>query len=143
MEPIIANTDDYAKIATLADQLRAGQTVELEVRHHFANGVYARELHIPAGIALVGMIHKTANLNICSKGRIKVFGNGQVAEFSAGDHIVSPPGTQRAAVALEYTIWTTIHATTLTDVDEIEKIFVCRDREQYMLHCQSLQQLEG
>lgn len=140
--PNITTPDDYAKVAALADQLRAGSPVELEVRHHFASGVYARELHIPAGIVVVGMIHKTENMNICSKGRISVFGNGELREFKAGDHIVSPPGTQRAVLAIEDTIWTTIHATKLTDADEIKKIFVCEDHSQYLAYCESLK-LEG
>ena len=31
-----------------------GDTVELEVKHHFSDGLYARELFIPAGVCLVG-----------------------------------------------------------------------------------------
>jgi len=40
--------------------------VELKVVHHFSKGVYARELHIPAGVILTGEIHKFKNLNILS-----------------------------------------------------------------------------
>ena len=39
-----------------------GDTVELETKHHFSDGLYARELFIPAGVCLVGALHKTTHL---------------------------------------------------------------------------------
>src|SRR5690606_23158826 len=40
--------------------------------HHFAGGVYARELHIPKGAALTGKIHRFGHINVLLKGDITV-----------------------------------------------------------------------
>src|SRR5574340_659286 len=42
------------------------------VNHHFTDGVYAREMHIPAGHVVVGKIHRHEHLNFISKGRATV-----------------------------------------------------------------------
>ena len=57
MELILGNDTRQAVFAMENLMLQAPQ-VELKVIHHFSKGVYARELHIPAGIILTGQIHK-------------------------------------------------------------------------------------
>lgn len=96
--------------------------VYIEPTHYHANGVYAREVYIPAGTALVGEIHKHDVINVVSKGVI------QVATESEGVRIIEAPltfvsvaGTKRAGLVLEDTIWTTFHATTSTNQEEIKK----------------------
>jgi len=64
--------------------MRQAPQVELKVKHYFSKGVYARELHIPAGVILTGEIHKFENLNILSQGKIEVLTEkGLVAESSS------------------------------------------------------------
>ena len=43
------------------------------VQHHFAPGAYGREMTLPAGLVVVGKIHKHAHINVISKGRLQVF----------------------------------------------------------------------
>ena len=43
---------------------------DFTVRHHFAHGVYMRELHIPNDMIVVGRIHKYPCLAMLSKGKI-------------------------------------------------------------------------
>jgi len=102
-----------------AFMLRAPQ-VDIEPVHHFAHGIYAREITIKAGTLLTGKIHKTEHLNIVSKGRIAVWTEDGVKEVAAPFTMVSRPGTKRVGYALEDTVWTTIHATDETDLDKLE-----------------------
>lgn len=106
--------------------------VKLKVIHHFSEGVYARELHIPAGVTLVGEIHKFKNLNILSKGKMLVTTDEGMKEVEAGFTVVSPPGTKRAAHTITDCIWTTIHGTEETDVDAIEAKFIAHTEEEYL-----------
>lgn len=106
--------------------------VELEVVHHFSKGVYARELHIPAGVTLTGEIHKFKNLNILSKGRMKVLTEDGIIEVEAPFTVVSPAGTKRIAHTLTDCIWTTIHGTDEVDVDNIEKTFICHSEQEWL-----------
>lgn len=117
--------------------------VECPVVDHFAPGVYAREMTIPAGTVLTGKIHKTAALSIMSKGALRLLmEDGTTRDVRAPFTYVAPPGTRRAAVALEDTVWTVIHPTDLTDVAEIERQFVAQTPAEYRLFLEQTQQLE-
>ncbi len=100
--------------------------------HHFAPGLYARELHIPAGMTLTGQIHKFKNLNILSKGRMLVSGEEGIREVEAPFTVVSPAGTKRIAFALTDCVWTTILATEETDVPTIERLFVTDSENEWL-----------
>ena len=97
--------------------------VDIPVRHYFANGVYAREITIPAGVLLTGRIHKYENLNILSEGEISVLTENGMERFKAPAVIVSPPGTKRIALAHTRCVWTTILGTRETDPEKIEQQF--------------------
>ncbi len=109
------------KILELEDAIRLLPPIELETIHHFAPGVYARELRIPAGVVLTGKIHRTEHLNIISAGKIQVYNDGVTKTIEAPFTFVSKPGTNRAGFAIENTVWTTIHVTEETDLALIEK----------------------
>lgn len=104
------------------------EPVTFTVVHHFSPGVYARELHIPAGTILTGKIHLTRHLNIISAGTIEIFcpDKGQFT-VSAPFTFVSDPGTKRVGYAWTDTVWTTIHPTDETDPDEIERQIIAQD----------------
>jgi hypothetical protein len=108
------------KIDQLEALMRREPQVEIEPVHHFANGLYAREITIRAGTLLTGKIHRTEHLNIISKGRIIVWTEDGMREVSAPFTMVSRPGTKRVGYALEDTVWTTIHATAETDLEKLE-----------------------
>lgn len=116
--------------------------VELKVINHFASGVYARELHIPAGITLTGRIHKYDNLNILSQGEMLVTTEAGLVHVKAPFTVVSPAGTKRIATTLTDCIWTSIHGTDETDIDKIEQHFTAGDEQEYLAHCETLT-LEG
>ena len=112
----VTTQDDIVKLQTL---MLKGDTLELEVKHHFSEGLYARELFIPAGVCLVGALHKTTHLYMVVKGKCKVssqFGNLDIEAPFMGETI---PGTKRVIYAETDCVWIGFHPTNLTDVDEI------------------------
>ena len=112
----VTTQDDIVKLQTL---MLKGDTLELEVKHHFSEGLYARELFIPAGVCLVGALHKTTHLYTVVKGKCKVssqFGNLDIEAPFMGETI---PGTKRVIYAETDCVWIGFHPTNLTDVDEI------------------------
>jgi glycerol-3-phosphate dehydrogenase len=112
--------------------------VQLPVGHYFAPGVYARELTIYAGCVLTGAVHKFPQLNILSKGKMRVLVEGVFVDVEAPYTVVSPAGTKRIAYAVTDCVWTTILGTSDTDVQRIEKDFVCKTEEEYLeWHSQS------
>lgn len=107
------------KILAIEAEMAKLPQVDCPVRHHFAPGIYAREMTIPKGVTLTGAVHKTEHLNIVSKGRIAVSTDDGIREVSAPFTFVSKPGTKRIGHAIEETVWTTIHATDETDIDKL------------------------
>lgn len=98
------------------------------VKHHFAPGSYGREMTLPAGMVVVGKIHKHAHINVISKGRVQVFTEqAGVLELAAPCTFVSSPGTKRVVHVLEETVWTTVHVTDKTDLAEIEREVIATD----------------
>lgn len=132
----------------LVDAFEAGikrdlKAVDLKHVDYFSEGLYARELHIPAGVALTGKIHKYRNFNILSKGEMLILlEDGTQKRVAAPFSIVSPEGTRRAAVALTDCIWTTIHGTEETDVKKIEDHFIAQTPADYRLFLEEQARLE-
>ena len=98
------------------------------VKHHFAPGSYGREMTLPAGLVVVGKIHKHAHINVISKGRVQVFTEQEgLLELAAPCTFVSSPSTKRVVHVLEETVWTTVHVTDKTDLAEIEREVIATD----------------
>ena len=123
------------KVQALELFLKEQPQVDLKVFHHFSKGVYARELHIPAGVILTGEIHKFTNLNILSKGKIQVLIGDVVQEIEAPFTVVSPAGTKRIARTLTDCVWITIHGTDEVDLDVIEHTFIAKSEQECLEFC--------
>jgi len=95
--------------------------VEPEVEHYFADGMYGRKMIINKGVAIVGKIHKHSHINVISQGVIDVYTEFGTVRYEAPITFVSEPLTKRVVKAVEDTVWTTVHVTSETDLDKIEK----------------------
>ena len=101
------------------------------VKHSFGEGLYIRELFIPAGVVVVGVIHKYAHPYFLTEGEILVF-----TELSGPQHLTAPatgisqPGTKRVGISIRDTVWVTVHATTLTDPHEIMETLTVKSYEE-------------
>lgn len=89
--------------------------------HRFTPGMYAREIFMPSGSVVVSCVHKTEHPYVISQGLVSVW-----SETLGIEHLKAPytgitkGGTRRILFVHEDTVWTTFHATDLTDVAEIE-----------------------
>lgn len=138
----ITTMPGWDKIDALQAAMVAGPTLDLKVVEYFSEGVYARELHIPAGTVVVGKIHKHTNFNVLSKGSLSILqDDGSLREVTAPFTVVSPPGTRRVAYAHDDCVWTTVHGTDLRDVAEIEAKFIAQTPEEYRLHYETTRRL--
>lgn len=93
---------------------------QLETKHHFADGMYLRELFRPAGCTIVGKVHKREHFYVVASGEVTVVSDGERRRIKAPCVMVSKPGTKRAVYAHEDSVCFTVHRTNLTDLDEIE-----------------------
>jgi len=125
--------DMKAMVVSLECEIGKLPQVELPVEHFFIPHVYARQMTIFKGAALVGRVHKYPCINIVSKGKISVTTDTGVKTIEAPYTFTSPAGTKRAGFAHEETIWTTIHLTDETDVEKIEDALGTITYEEFLL----------
>lgn len=99
--------------------------VDAPITHHFADGIYGREMFLPAGATIVGKKHRFATLNILAQGEIAVTNaDGAVRVLKAPAVFVSPPMGQKVGHALTDVVWINVHPTRLQDVAAIESKFI-------------------
>ncbi len=93
------------------------------LKHTFSDGIYVREIFIPAGMFIVGKIHKHDHPNFLLKGEVIVVTEDGTEELVGPLSIISKAGTKRALYAKTDLVWTTVHAnpTNTEDLKELEK----------------------
>lgn len=111
--------------------------LDLKVINYFCQGIYARELFIPKDTVLVGKIHKYANMNMLTKGRLKVLIGDEIIDVIPPYIVIAPAGTKRIAYAVEDSIWVTLHRTDETNVDKIEDHFIAQSENEWLEFCKS------
>jgi hypothetical protein len=115
----------HERIDRLEAEIMLLPKADIEIRHHFSPGLYAREMLAPAGSVITGKIHKTRHLNIVASGRLTVYNElGDLREIVAPYVYVSEPGTRRAAIIHEDVSWITVHPTDETDIEKLEALLV-------------------
>lgn len=97
--------------------------VSCPVYHHFGEGVYIRELHIPAGTMALGHKQKYKHNNILLKGSLLIVDKDEnVIKLEAPMFFVGEPG-QKKGIILEDVVWQNIFATTETNIDVLEQTY--------------------
>ncbi len=122
----------YEQIRALEREIAKLPPVEAPITHHFAHGVYGREMFLPAGSIITGKMHRHSTLNVLLEGEITVTTPEGVKRISAPAVFVSPPLCKKVGYAHTDVRWLNAHATRMTDVDAIEQKFIVPE-EPHML----------
>jgi len=112
------------KIAYLVRSFGADPQVDCPLKHHFAPGVYIREIFMPAGAVVIGKIHKTEHFNIIQQGRVRIFDPEGALELAGPVTFVSKPGVQKVLYIAEDTVWSTVHLTDERDLEKLEAALI-------------------
>ena len=110
-------------------------TEKCPLTHSFSDGIYCREIKIPAGMVITGKIHKHEHPNYLMSGEVLVLTEDGGSETLKGPlSMMSKGGTKRALYAITDLVWTTIHhnPTNTRDLKEIEKIVIAKDYDEYV-----------
>lgn len=110
-----------ADIKCFEEKLKSAPQIVPVTVHYFADGMYCRKVWRPAGTWVVGKVHKKEHFFICAGGALLVFSEGSSRVLHAGEVLVSTPGTKRVTHALIDSVGMTVHRTSETDVEKIEK----------------------
>lgn len=116
------------------DGAEEGNNSFCPLTHRFTDGIYIREIYIPAGTIMTGRIHKHAHPNFLQIGKVKMITEaGKSQEIEGPSSMISSAGTKRVLFTLTPVIWTTIHHNpdNITDIDELEKMIAVNTYEEY------------
>jgi len=111
-----------------------GDSPMCPLKHSFSDGIYVREITIPAGMLIIGKIHKHDHPNFLLKGEVVVVTEGGgIEELKAPCSMISKPGTKRALYAKTELVWTTVHLnpTNTEDLEELEEEIIAPTYEAY------------
>jgi hypothetical protein len=94
---------------------------DLPTQHHFADGVYMREMHCPAGCTIVGKVHRREHFFILASGEMELAGDGLPPRLvKAPAILIGSPGVKRVGYAHTDCVCINVHRTAQTDLDAIE-----------------------
>lgn len=111
------------QVAWIGHALAQFPQTEMPLKHHFAPGLYMREIFMPAETVVIGRIHKTEHFNILVKGSCLIVNDDGSREVLRAPMVfVSKAGVQKVLLILEDTIWMTTHVTDETDVEKLEEM---------------------
>jgi len=129
-ENILDFEDALAQVPTATK----GDRKDCPLKHSFADGIYVREIFIPADMLLTGKIHKHAHPNFLMKGKVKVVTEGAGEEvLEAPVSMISKAGTKRIVYTITDTVWVTVHhnPTNTQDLLVIEDNVIAKNYVEY------------
>jgi hypothetical protein len=98
--------------------------IDCPLNHTFGDGLYVREIFMPAGSKVTSKIHKRRHPYFVMKGRVRVWIDGIGWQMIEAPHFGwTEPGTRRVLDVIEGTFWITVHdnPTDTQDLWEIEQ----------------------
>lgn len=92
------------------------------LKHHFAGGLYTREIFMPQGHVIVSFIHKQDHPSFLLEGKVSFLNDaGKIVTLSAPHTVQTVVGTQRVFYIHEDTKWVCVYNTKAKTVEEAEK----------------------
>tara|TARA_R110000772_G_scaffold268686_2_gene397475 strand:- start:23591 stop:24184 length:594 start_codon:yes stop_codon:yes gene_type:complete len=103
------------------------------VKSSFADGLYIREIFNPANQLIITKVHKKQHTFFLMEGEMSIITEGGVETIRAPHNGITEPDTKRLIFPHTDCRFVTVHATTLTDIDELEKELVSDEYENDLL----------
>ena len=89
------------------------------VKHSFAEGCYIREIYNPANEIIITAIHAQSHPFFLLKGEMSILTHDGIEHIEAPHYGITKPGVKRVIYTHTPCNFVTVHATELTDPDEI------------------------
>lgn len=126
MHRVFQVTPTVEQIERIETEILKFPQLQIEPIHHFSDGVYAREILIPAGALLTGKIHRTDTLNVVIKGEMSVWTQDGFRRVKAPCTFTSRAGLKRIGIAHTDTLWLAINANpdNCRDVARLDEILL-------------------
>ncbi len=109
------------------------QSPEFPLKHTITDGVYVRQMTMKKGSFVLGAVHKRDHVWFLLTGYLVIKNENGFENYEAPCYVEAKSGAQRAILALEESIFVTIHKNPLDlkDISELEKYNTCYTYKEY------------
>jgi hypothetical protein len=116
-----------SKVQALQDVISKMPQYEPETKHTFHAGMYCREVWRPAGVIVVGKIHKKEHFYLIVSGTVAITTDEGVKSVTGPHLLCSKPGTKRAVYAETDALCMTFHVVDAKTIEDAEQELVEED----------------
>jgi len=116
-----------SKVQALQDVISKMPQYEPETKHTFHAGMYCREVWRPAGVIVVGKIHKKEHFYLIVSGTVSITTDEGVKSITGPHLLCSKPGTKRAVYAETDALCMTFHVVDAKTIEDAEQELVEED----------------
>jgi hypothetical protein len=102
---------------------------DFQLINRFADGLYARQVTMQAGVLLTSRIHLKEHFAFVMTGDVSVWTDQDYQRIKAPCVLTTQPGTKRILLAHEDTVWITVHATNAKTQADAETELTSNDPE--------------
>jgi len=96
------------------------------LKHSFADGLYIREINVPANVWTVTKIHKKSHVAFLLKGTLYIREEWGDKKIEAPCYFITKAGTKRLIYHKGDVVLVTVHATEETDLEKIEDDIIAK-----------------
>jgi len=94
------------------------------ITHHFSDGLYSKEIHIPVGTMVVQHKHNYSHLSVLAMGKVVVLVDEDSKIVEAPACLEIAAGKNHAVKALTDCVWFCIHATDEKDASKVDEVLI-------------------
>ena len=116
-----------SKVQALQNVISQMPQYEPETKHTFHAGMYCREVWRPAGVIVVGKIHKKEHFYLIVSGTVSITTDEGVKSVTGPHLLCSKPGTKRAVYAETDALCMTFHVVEAKTIEDAEQELVEED----------------
>lgn len=95
--------------------------------HHFSDGLYAKEMHVPQGFLIQKHTHSFNHLSILAKGKVAVIKGEETVVIEAPACLEIEKHVIHGISAITDCVWFCIHATDEKDVSKVDEVLIKKE----------------
>ena len=99
------------------DQL---DSLGVEVTHHWAAGLYSKEMRVPAGVMIGKHVHDYDHFSALMSGKVIAEIDGESFSYEAPALLPIKAGKMHVITAVTEVVWHCIHHTSETDPEKVD-----------------------
>ena len=111
-------------IAAQFEELKGRFDIDLQPKHYFGGGTYAKQMTVPKGYSVGKHVHSYDHLSILASGRVLVETDASSDEYASPACLIIKANIFHRITALEDSVWYCIHATEETNPDHVDKVLI-------------------